>query len=133
MIRLYFKKDDVFVKCLKTDRGISYLNGKVVNDFEGAPFIEVDGDPDLLLGYENLKSCFLKATSMSSPQYLIIGYRAYGDYQYGKATGTLIPGLNTQYWLNIETKDWDGIADMQILQKRLWAGTICPKFRYKKE
>lgn len=76
---------------------------------------------------------FLKATIVCTPDYCRKSYegaREYGIYHLGKATAELTPAEKTGFSLSVETTSWEGIADMQTLQERLWAGTITPTVAY---
>jgi len=143
---IYLKKSDELEKNIlklnnKADWAANELFGKTVNDYQLNPHIITDEDFYLLNANPVFKPLFLKATSISFPKFdKLIGQsvlcRSYGTYHFGKAVAELTPANGDEkarYWLKIETNEWEGIADMKELQKRLWAGTISPTVLYDKE
>lgn len=112
------------------------LSSISITNKNGSPYLEVTDDFDVLNQSNKIKECFLKATMVTFPNYTAKNYefdREYGIYRLGKATAELTPGKNCRFVLKIETTSWNGIADMNTIQEKLWAGTIAPSVSYEKK
>ncbi len=140
---IYLKSDEAFLKQLtkRQDSRFHELCGLSVFDLESAPHIEVPEDFDLLKDNKVFKKFFLKATVKRFPKYESLNLnqtlcRSYGTYHLRNANGELTPPEGAQsgrYQLKIETSEWEGIKDIQTLQRKLWAGTITPSDLYDQE
>ncbi len=131
---IYLKKNDEFrANVGSTPTSNNVFVGKNIFDLESAPYIEVTDDFEVLKQIEILSRVFLKASIIAFPNYTKKNYdnaREFGIYQFGKAKAELLPAQNAPYCLKLETSSWDGIADMKVLQEKLWAGTISPIICY---
>lgn len=129
---VYFKKTEGFEELITHTASMRFIAGKLLKDYEGCPYIDMFDDPDILL-YDNekLKKFFFKATILAFPHYR--QQRTCGIYILGKAAAILLPAANAPYWLQVETKDWEGVRDLALLQEKLWAGTIVPVVSYERE
>jgi len=128
-MRIYLNKNDVF----KSNVGPTVISNNAICGlniycFESAPYVDTEDDFDVLQQNELLSKVFLKATIVSSVRYYTL--RDYGVYIYGKARAELILTEKYNWYLKIETTSWEGIADMKVLQEKLWAGTIAPVIYY---
>ena len=81
-----------------------------------------------------MKDAFIKATEQTFTKSRVAD-RELGIYYYGKAKAELVysNGDSYGYCLKLETSDWDSIKDMQILEEKIWAGTILPVISYERE
>lgn len=133
---MYLKKNDYLDSQAVSVDVCKKLVGQFVSNFDHLPYIDIVDDSDVLQNNEVLRKLFLKATIITFPNFTKKSYktaRQFGIYQYGKAKAELTPAQNGPYCLKIETSHWDGIADMKVLQEKLWAGTITPRTSYERK
>lgn len=140
---IYLKKSEELEKAivrLTNNSTKEHLFNQTVWDYQTNPCLsDVIDDFEILNQNPVLKPFFLKATILSKPKYQCLSAegtgRQFGIYVFGKAKAELTPieGDKTHwknYSLKIETSSWEGIADMETLKERLWAGTIAPTVSY---
>jgi len=112
-----------------------FIESLLISDYDGIPYIHYTGDLEALRdGSKLLKEFFLKATIRAYPEY--VAPRKTGIYVYGKAKAELVYYTSNKrgaYTLEIETKSWSGLGDMETIQQKIYAGTIAPVISYENE
>lgn len=135
-MRIYLKKND-YLDNNAVPAGFSKkFVGQIISDFDHFPYVDIIDDSDILQNSEILREVFLKATIVAFPDFTKKSYknsREFGIYRYGKAKAELTSAQNAPYYLKVETSDWDGVADMKVLQEKLWAGSITPSIFYERK
>jgi len=115
--------------------------GLEINDYEATPYVILKTSFEVLKENKLFEEFFLKATIRTFPKYDDLAFvdgkmnrRSYGIYHLGKAKAELeVPTESDgRYLLKIQTSKFEGIADMETLQERLWAGNITPSILYDK-
>ncbi|MFT5280820.1 MAG: hypothetical protein ACI9AR_000256 [Flavobacteriaceae bacterium] len=139
-IHIYLKKSEELEEITTNHSGtVRKFQGRDVFDYDSAPFLKGNRDIVILNQDVSLKKFFLKATcwiglDIRSLNGSKICFRQHGEYRLGDAIGILTPTSKTgPYQLEMETYSWEGIADMEALKKKIWAGTISPYIVYGKD
>ena len=131
-MRMYLKNNDELKRSIIKSPGETYkLAGEYVLGRDGCPFIDIAVGFDLLKNITVLPPLFLKATKIGAVRYSTS--REHGIYHYGKATAKLFSKEKEYYYIEVETSCWEGIADMEILQEKIQAGTIIPTVSYERK
>ncbi|MBP6912313.1 MAG: hypothetical protein KBB86_00040 [Candidatus Pacebacteria bacterium] len=145
-MHIYLRKDEELESVItlkNTETVPQKFCGQTVWNYDLVPYIEINTDLEALMKNETLRKFFLRATLITFPEYQKINNpkrngwitREFGDYKLGNATAQLAPAKSaeTTYLLKVETDSWQGLVDMEKLQKRLWAGTIAPVISYERQ
>jgi hypothetical protein len=142
-MHIYLKKEGLpEVITMQNDCTIpEFFCGLQINDYRSTPYVIIETSFEVLKENKLFEEFFLKATSRTFPKYDklasvdgMVNRRSYGIYHLGNAKAELeAPAESSgKYFLKIQTSKFEGIADMEILQERLWAGSITPHILYDK-
>lgn len=134
-MHIYLKKEGLEESLTKTKTSNNYDKLGDIDVHAGGndplPYVDVPNDFDLIKNNEELKKFFVKATANFYPVLKHIE-RKLGIYQFREVTAELLwfDYANDKYFLRLETTSWNGIADIEILRKKIFAGYILPNASY---